>query len=255
MPRFPPRLSTENMPAENALQLSRGLLGSLGTKFFLHHENRIPESASLVIASNHRSILDAPVLMAALNRPIRFACHHYMGQVPLMRDVVTGMGAFPLEDAQRRQQSFLRQGSTLLAQGQSVGVFPEGTQPMVSQTGARSLREFHRGFAHLALQFASRHPRQEVAILPVAIVALEEQTYQPVPLRLLRMFDPSEPLFDRPGWHPMVVYKRLAVAVGHPYWIRQGDRHAYQGSRGKATVKRLTQHCHDDILDLLRQTR
>lgn len=243
------------MPVENALQLSRGLLASLGTKFFLYHENRIPESASLVIASNHRSILDAPILMAALNRPIRFACHHYMGQVPLMRDVVTGMGAFPLEDAQRRQQSFLRQGSTLLAQGQSVGVFPEGTQPMVSQTETRSLRPFHRGFAHLALQFASRHPRQEVAILPVALVGLEEQTYQPVPLRLLRVFDPSEPLFDRPGWHPMVVYKRLAVAVGCPYWIRQSDRHAYQGSQGKATVKRLTQTCHDDILNLLRQTR
>ncbi|KPQ40669.1 MAG: 1-acyl-sn-glycerol-3-phosphate acyltransferase PlsC [Phormidium sp. OSCR] len=243
------------MPVENALQLSRGLLGSLGTKFFLYHENRIPESASLVIASNHRSILDAPVLMAALNRPIRFACHHYMGQVPLMRDVVTGMGAFPLDDAQRRQQSFLRQGSALLAQGQSVGVFPEGTQPMVSQTEARSLRPFHRGFAHLALQFASRHPRQEVAILPVALLGLEEQTYQPVPLRLLRMFDPSEPLFDRPGWHPMVVYKRLTVAVGHPYWIRQSDRQAYQGSQGKATVKRLTQTCHDDILNLLRQTR
>ncbi len=243
------------MPVENALQLSRGLLASLGTKFFLYHENRIPESASLVIASNHRSILDAPILMAALNRPIRFACHHYMGQVPLMRDVVTGMGAFPLEDAQRRQQSFLRQGSTLLAQGQSVGVFPEGTEPMVSQTETRSLRPFHRGFAHLALQFANRHPRQEVAILPVALVGLEEQTYQPVPLRVLRVFDPSEPLFDRPGWHPMVVYKRLAVAVGHPYWIRQGDRQAYQGSQGKATVKRLTQTCHDDILNLLRQTR
>lgn len=243
------------MPVENALQLSRGLLASLGTKFFLYHENRIPESASLVIASNHRSILDAPILMAALNRPIRFACHHYMGQVPLMRDVVTGMGAFPLEDAQRRQQSFLRQGSALLAQGQSVGVFPEGTQPMVSQTETRSLRPFHRGFAHLALQFANRHPRQEVAILPVALVGLEEQTYQPVPLRVLRVFDPSEPLFDRPGWHPMVVYKRLAVAVGHPYWIRQSDRQAYQGSQGKATVKRLTQTCHDDILNLLRQTR
>ena len=80
------------MPVENALQLSRGVLGSLGIKLFLYHEDRIPESGSLVIASNHRSILDAPVLMAALNRPIRFACHHYMGQVPLMRDVVTGMG-------------------------------------------------------------------------------------------------------------------------------------------------------------------
>ncbi|USR92582.1 1-acyl-sn-glycerol-3-phosphate acyltransferase [Phormidium yuhuli AB48] len=243
------------MPVENALQLSRGVLGSLGIKLFLYHEDRIPESGSLVIASNHRSILDAPVLMAALNRPIRFACHHYMGQVPLMRDVVTGMGAFPLEDARRRQQSFLRQGSDLLAQREPVGVFPEGTQPMVSQTEARSLRPFHRGFAHLALQFASRHPRQDVAILPMAIVALEEQIYQPIPIRLLRMFDPSEPLFDQPGWHPMVVYKRLAVSVGHPYWIRQGDRQAYQGSQGKAAVKRVTQTCHDEILDLLQSTR
>ncbi|WP_318528530.1 1-acyl-sn-glycerol-3-phosphate acyltransferase [Plectonema radiosum] len=52
---------------------------------FRYYEERIPQDASVLVVSNHRSFMDAPVLMEALSNPIRFACHHYMGQVPIMR--------------------------------------------------------------------------------------------------------------------------------------------------------------------------
>lgn len=239
------------MPARTSLQLSRSVLASFGTRLFVHHENRIPQTGSVAVISNHRSFMDAAVLMAALNRPIHFACHHYMGQVPLMRDVVAGLGCFPLDTPNRRQQSFIRQGSDFLCDGRSVGVFPEGTQPMIARTDPRQVGKFQRGFAHLTLQFARKHPRQDVAVLPVAIVSLGEQIYEPIPIRLLHLFDPSEPLFDRPGWHPMVVYRHLAVAVGRPYWVSDRDRQDYQGKTASTTAKRLTETCHREIAELL----
>lgn len=241
------------MPARNALQLSRGLLASLGIRTFVYNEDNIPTSGSVVIASNHRSFLDAFVLMSALNRPIRFACHHYMGQVPLLRELVSELGCFPLDSPERRQQSFFRQGIDLLGDRQYVGVFPEGTEPMVNWTHPRQVCKFHRGFAHLALQFASRTERQDVAVLPVALVALSEHQHRTIPVSWLRVFDPSEPLFDRPGTHPLVVYKRLAVAVGRPYWLGERDRQGYQGTHAKAAAQRLTDRCRHDILDLLHQ--
>jgi hypothetical protein len=58
--------------------------------------------------------MDAPVLMEGLSSPIRFASHHYMGQVPIMREIVTELlGCFPLENPENRQNSFFQQFQTL----------------------------------------------------------------------------------------------------------------------------------------------
>ncbi len=79
---------------KSPLEISQWLLAALSTKIFRYYEDRIPQDASVLVVSNHRSFMDAPILMAALSNPIRFACHHYMGQVPIMREIVTGLGCF-----------------------------------------------------------------------------------------------------------------------------------------------------------------
>jgi len=237
------------MSFDSPLQISRSLLAVMGTRMFLYHEDRIPSDCAVVVVSNHRSFLDAPLLMAALDHPIRMACHHYMGQVPLMREIVTQLGAFPLEEPEHRQQAFLKQASKLLEQSRWVGVFPEGTQPMVRLTQPDHLCKFHRGFAHLAL----RSPVRNLAILPVAIASLEETVSSAVPLRFLHLFDPSEPLFAQPGWHPMVLYRRVAVLVGHPYWITPQNRERYEGKQARAVVSEITATCQDEITKLLNQ--
>ncbi|EKF03532.1 hypothetical protein FDUTEX481_02435 [Tolypothrix sp. PCC 7601] len=194
--------------------------------------------------------MDALVLMAALSRPIRFACHHYMGQVPIMRELVTSqLGCFPLEDIKHRQQSFFAQSQVLLQSQQMVGVFPEGTAPMVKSTQPNQLGEFQRGFAHLALRASVR----DLAILPIAIASLEEVNTSGVPLRLLSLFDPSEALFNQPGWHPLVIYRRVAVLIGNPYWIKPQHQKQYQRKQAKTVVNELTEHCHCEIANLLRQ--
>jgi len=246
------------MSPNSPLGTSRWFLSATGTRLFLYYEDRIPQQGPVLVVSNHRSFMDAPTLMAALNRPIRFACHHYMGQVPVMREIVTGqLGCFPLEVPEHRQQSFFQQALKLLQASQVVGVFPEGTKPMVRFIPPNQMGEFERGFAHLALRSASVFGGEplvrDLAILPVAIASLEEVNTSAVPLKLLSLFDPSEPLFNQAGWHPLVIYRRVAVFIGRPYWITPQQRQQYQGKRAKTVVADLTNYLQTEIASLLSQ--
>jgi 1-acyl-sn-glycerol-3-phosphate acyltransferase len=238
------------MSSDSPLQISRSLLAAMGTRMFVYHEDRIPSDCAVVVVSNHRGFMDAPLLMAALGHPIRIACHHYMGQVPMMREVVTQLGCFPLKEPEQRGKAFFQQATKLLEQRQWVGVFPEGAQPMVHLTKPDVVGEFQRGFAHLAL----RAPVRDLAVLPIAIASLEETVTSAVPLRLLRLFDPSEPLFEQPGWHPMVLHRRVAVLVGHPHWIGPKQRELYQGRQARTVVSEITTTCRDEISKLLYQS-
>lgn len=229
------------------LQLSQGFLTALNARTFLYHPDRIPMEGATLIVSNHRSFMDAPLLMAALGRPIRFACHHYMGQVPLLREFVTQLGCLLLEAQGNPQRRFFRQARQLLHQGEAIGVFPEGASPMVRLTPSHAVGEFQRGFAHLAL--SSRVPN--LAILPVAIAPMEEVVLSGLPVRTLSLFDPSEPQFKQDGFHPMVIYRRVNVAIGRPYWMTAADYHAYPGKQAKAVIRELTQYCRSEIASLL----
>jgi hypothetical protein len=70
-------------------------------------------------------------------------------------------------------------------------------------------------------------------------------------VRLLRWLDTTEPLFDQDGWHPVVFYHRVKVAIGRPYGITESDRSDYQGKQGKKALNRLIGHCQSEISDLL----
>lgn len=224
-------------------------LSALGTQIFLYHGDRIPQSGPVLVVSNHRSFVDAPLLMAATNRSIRFACHYYMSQVPVMREVVQQLGCLPLETPGRGQHNFFHTAVQLLQAKQMVGIFPEGTPSMIQVNPPQEVGKFQRGFAHLAL----RAPIADLAVLPVAISAIQETCSSVAPLGLLSLFDPSEPLFQQGGWHPMVVYQRVKVLIGHPRWITPAEQQSYQGKNARSLVTELTDHCQREIKDLLGQ--
>ncbi len=238
------------MILDTPLHLSRRVLGAVGTKVSLHHCERIPATTRILVVSNHRSLLDAPLLMAAMNRPVRFACHYYMSRVPLLREVVSAMGAFPLDAPHKRQKHFFQQSVELLQSRQIVGVFPEGAQPMVQVKEANQLSPFHRGFAHLAL----RAPVHDLAILPIAIVSTEEGRHNLAPLKLFSLFDPSEPLFNCGGWHSAIVYRQVHILFGYPLWIDEDLQQQYRGRHGGSLAKELTQLCWEQIAGLMRHS-
>ncbi|ERN40821.1 1-acyl-sn-glycerol-3-phosphate acyltransferase [Rubidibacter lacunae KORDI 51-2] len=229
------------------LQVARGLVALMGTRLSVYYENRIPQESAVVVVSNHRSFMDPALLMVGLQKSLRTACHHYMNEVPVMREFVRVLGCFPLAAPGDRRSDFLRRASGLLHSRQWVAVFPEGARSMVATPPPTQMRPFQRGFAHLLL----RAPVPNLAVLPVAIAAREETVRPIVPLRALRVFDNTEPLFDRPEWHPIATYQRANLLVGRPVWIAPHHYRRYHGRSAHRVVSDLSDYCREEIGKLL----
>ena len=242
---LPIKNSTANS-LTSPLEMARWMLFSMGISIRVQHAERVPQTPFLMI-SNHRSFLDAPLLMAATQKPVHFACHHYMSQVPVMRNVVDALGCFPLDTPKARGRTFFKQATGFLRSQEPIGVFPEGTDPMVDVPMPGDVGPFHRGFAHLAL----RAPVDNLQVLPAAVVALDERQQATIPFKLLSWFDPSEPLFDQGGLHPAVIYRKVAVVIGEPIEITAAQREIYHGRRAGEMAMEISERCHDEVRRLL----
>ncbi|MGY2881778.1 lysophospholipid acyltransferase family protein [Thermostichus sp. OS-CIW-28] len=203
--------------------LAQLLLTLFQTEVWVEGKEHVP-AGPLVVVSNHRSFLDAPVLIAGLDRPIRFACHYYLAQVPLLREITLALDCIPLKQGSRQQIHFFRQAQASLAAGVGVGIFPEGAEQITRETSPGEVGRFQPGFAHLALAAAV----DPLPILPVAVWAQEEWRGVDIPMAFFRWFDPTEPRFQQEGGHPVVLYRRVVLRVGPPLWVSGKQR---QGSR------------------------
>ncbi|HZT06627.1 MAG TPA: lysophospholipid acyltransferase family protein [Chloroflexota bacterium] len=122
--------------------------------------DRVPRRGGVLIVSNHASIADPLILVAASPRPITFMAKSELFRRWYARLAarLTG-GAFPVRRGQHDVRA-IRAALDLLHRGHAVVVFPEGTR----QPGG--LGEAHVGVSYLAT-------RGRCPILPVAIVGSE----------------------------------------------------------------------------------
>lgn len=229
--------------------IARSFISAVNLDLTKAHLDRIPRDIPTIVVSNHRSFLDAPILIETIPSTLRIACHHYMGQTPIVREIVDALGCFPLAGADRRQQRFFERANQLLTYRQWVGLFPEGTRPMIEPTAPHEIGKFHRGFAHLAW----KTPVRKLVVLPVAIASLSETNYPSIPISWLKQFDRQEPFFKRGGLHPMLVYHRAHVAIGKPYFISAEQKQEYRGKQAKQLALDLTHYCQEEIAGLLRE--
>lgn len=86
----------------------------------------IPEEPCLV-ASNHRSHLDPPVLNSVFPEPLRFLAKEELFRVPLLGRLLPHMGAIPVKRGSGDLQA-LELALELLSKGCKVCIFPEGTR-------------------------------------------------------------------------------------------------------------------------------
>lgn len=128
----------------------------------------VPDSGPCILAANHVSVMDGFFLGIAVTRQVRFMAKAELHRVPIVKQILEGAGAFPVErgaDAGRA----IAAGVTLLEQGAVLGVFPEGTSLPDRKRG------YKRGAARLAL--ATGAP-----LVPVALVGthltLEPRTHR-----------------------------------------------------------------------------
>jgi 1-acyl-sn-glycerol-3-phosphate acyltransferase len=118
----------------------------------------VPQSGPAVLASNHDSLLDIPVLVVASPRPVWF-----MAKVELFRGRVASrffheLGGFPVRRGGYDLRA-IRGARAVLDRGRLLGMYPEGTR-------ARYLQGFLPGAAWLAL--ATGAPLVPVAVAGTA---------------------------------------------------------------------------------------
>lgn len=121
----------------------------------------IPREGPLVIASNHLSLLDPPVIGTAATRKVHFMAKQELF-VPVLGDIYRILGAFPVRRG-GADRAAIKHGIDILQSSQVLAIFPEGTR---SKTGR--LGKAEPG----ALMMASK---ARAAIVPCCVIGTDFQ--------------------------------------------------------------------------------
>src|SRR5438552_5797557 len=94
------------------------------------HEVYLPEqllyNQGAIIAANHASFLDPPLIAVSWPEPIHFLARKELFEKPLLQPIITGLNAHPLGGT--NDLSSLKLACKLLQEGKKILVFPEGTR-------------------------------------------------------------------------------------------------------------------------------
>ena len=92
-------------------------------------EKNVPDEGAALLVCNHVSYMDALILSASVPRPVRFVMYYKIFNVPVMSWIFRTAKAIPIagarEDPELMQKAF-DEIDAALADGQLVGIFPEG---------------------------------------------------------------------------------------------------------------------------------
>lgn len=87
----------------------------------------VPREGALILASNHRSFLDPFLLCKARRRPLYFVAKREAFRHRLYGWLLNSVGAFPVARGERDEEA-LATARAVLARGEVLAIFPEGTR-------------------------------------------------------------------------------------------------------------------------------
>lgn len=122
-------------------------------------QENIPKSGPLVIASNHLSLLDPPVIGTAATRKVHFMAKQELF-VPVLGDIYKILGAFPVKRG-GADRTAIKHGIDILESGNVLAIFPEGTRSKTGKLGKA---------APGALMMAGK---AQAAIVPACVVGTD----------------------------------------------------------------------------------
>lgn len=93
--------------------------------------DNLPADGPVIIASNHVSMWDPVIVGCALPRKVFFMAKDVLFEKPLLKQLFSGLGAFPVHRG-KGDITAIRTALKILKEGKVLGIFPEGTR---SQSG------------------------------------------------------------------------------------------------------------------------
>ena len=103
-------------------------------RFTIVGSESFPREGPVVLAGNHISNLDPLFLGAACPRQIHFMAKSELWEVPLLRRLVDGLGAFKVRRGAADREA-VRAGIAILDAGAVMGIFPEGHRQRTGRLG------------------------------------------------------------------------------------------------------------------------
>ena len=176
----------------------------------------IPSQGPFLIVANHVNLIDVPLVSISFNRRLIFLTKKELFHFRWIGYLVGSLGGFPIYREQLDRKA-LRQANQVLADGQALFIFPEGTRSRGGQ-----LQHAFPGSALIAF-------RSGAPILPVAITGTEK-------LRTDRLRGATW-LLRRP---------RIRLTIGRPFHLPPVN-----GRLTKAKLTELTNFIMGHIVELL----
>jgi 1-acyl-sn-glycerol-3-phosphate acyltransferase len=90
-------------------------------------QERVPRTGGVLLAANHESLLDPPLIGSVVPREIHFMAKAELFRVPLLGPLVRRLNAHPVERG-GSDAAALRLALRILHDGHAILVFPEGTR-------------------------------------------------------------------------------------------------------------------------------
>jgi len=106
--------------------LVRGLARLL-FRLEVYGESNVPLEGALVLASNHLSLLDPPLIGCACPRELRYVAKAELFRIPLLKSLFRRLGGFPVERG-AADVGAIRTALQHLREGRAVLIFIEGTR-------------------------------------------------------------------------------------------------------------------------------
>lgn len=105
-------------------------LGPLIKLYFRHRTHgllHVPDDQGAIIATNHASVLDPPLVACDIPRPLFTMAKQSLHEIPLFGRAIRACYSFPVRRG-TLDHSALRRAVTLLQNGNLMLLFPEGTR-------------------------------------------------------------------------------------------------------------------------------
>src|SRR5579864_2900572 len=97
----------------------------------------VPKDGPLIVACNHVSYLDPPVLGTASPRRIEYMAKRQLFEIPVLGSLISAVGAYPV-DREGSATAAVKRSVEVLRRGGAIGIFPEGTRNLEGTAEART---------------------------------------------------------------------------------------------------------------------
>ena len=121
----------------------------------------VPDEGPYIVAANHRSFLDPFIIATIARRPLYYVAKRELFEKRWQAWILNALGAFPV-DRGAGDAEMLKTARAILARGDSVLIFPEGTRIRPGGLG-----DPKRGVGRLALETGA-------PIVPLALIGTED---------------------------------------------------------------------------------